>query len=73
MQYSDGRNGRCAVGVLMSYFGWDGRDDYNATSGLIAALDKLKLAGIDTDLLINLNDSGCTFGEMADYLDRISK
>ena len=23
-QYSDGNNGRCAIGVLMSYFGWDG-------------------------------------------------
>jgi hypothetical protein len=24
LQYSDGHNGRCAIGVLMSYFGWDG-------------------------------------------------
>ncbi|HZA70235.1 MAG TPA: hypothetical protein VE548_11105 [Nitrososphaeraceae archaeon] len=22
-QYSDGRNGRCAMGVILSYFGWD--------------------------------------------------
>ena len=27
MQYSDGKNGRCAIGVIMSYFGWDGKDD----------------------------------------------
>ena len=24
-QYSDGNNGRCAIGVLISYFGWDGK------------------------------------------------
>jgi hypothetical protein len=24
-RYSDGNNGRCAIGVIMSYFGWDGR------------------------------------------------
>lgn len=23
-QYSDGNNGRCTIGVLISYFGWDG-------------------------------------------------
>jgi hypothetical protein len=28
-QYSDGHNGRCALGVIMSYFGWDGTDDYS--------------------------------------------
>jgi hypothetical protein len=22
MQYSDGQNGRCAIGVIMSYLGW---------------------------------------------------
>jgi hypothetical protein len=70
MQYSDGHNGRCAIGVLMSYFGWDGRDDYDAAGGLFAALGELKHAGIDEDLLINLNDSGHTFDEIADYLDR---
>ena len=68
--YSDGHNGRCAIGVLMSYFGWDGRDNYDAAGGLFAALGELKHAGIDEDLLINLNDSGHTFDEIADYLDR---
>ena len=28
-QYSDGHNGRCAIGVMMSYFGWDGTDDFD--------------------------------------------
>jgi hypothetical protein len=68
--YSDERDGRCAIGVLMSYFGWDGSDDYNAVSGLFAVLGQLKYAGIDEDLLINLNDSGYTFDQIADYLDR---
>jgi hypothetical protein len=59
--------------VLMSYFGWDGKNDYNAAIGLSAALGELKHAGIDEDLLINLNDSGYSFDEIAGYLDRIDK
>jgi hypothetical protein len=70
MQYSDGHNGRCAIGVIMSYFGWDGKDDFDTARILVAALGELKHAGIDEDLLINLNDSGHTFDEIADYLDR---
>jgi hypothetical protein len=26
-RFSDGCNGRCAIGVIMSYFGWSGKDD----------------------------------------------
>jgi len=33
----------------------------------------LKHAGIDEDLLINMNDSGLTFDEIADYLDTIDE
>jgi hypothetical protein len=68
----DWRNGRCAVGVLMSYFGLDGKDDYNAASGIFAAIGQLKYAGIDEDLLINLNDSGYSFDEIAEYLDKLT-
>jgi hypothetical protein len=71
--YSDDHNGRCAIGVLMSYFSWDGRVDLDTANDLIAISDVLKHANIDYDLLIDLNDSGCTFEEIADYLDRISK
>jgi hypothetical protein len=49
----------------MSYFNWDGKDDYMAASGLFAALGEFKHAGIDEDLLINLNDSGYSFDEIA--------
>lgn len=69
-QYSDGYNGRCAIGVLMSYFGWDGRVDLHTANDLIAISDVLEHANIDYDLLIDLNDSGYTFEEIADYLDR---
>ena len=31
-RYSDGRNGRCAIGVIMSYFGWNGKDDGEAST-----------------------------------------
>jgi hypothetical protein len=30
-QYSDGHNGRCALGVIMSYYGWNGKDDSQLT------------------------------------------
>jgi hypothetical protein len=70
-RYSDEDNGRCAVGVIMSYYGWDGSDNFNAVIGLFGALGELKYAGIDEDLLIDLNDSGYTFDEIADYIDTI--
>jgi hypothetical protein len=73
MQYSDGHNGRCAMGVIMSYFGWDGRVNFDAATNLLAVSDELIHAGIDEDLLIDMNDSGFTFDEIADYLDRIDK
>jgi hypothetical protein len=49
MQYSDGKNGRCAIGVIMSYFGWDGTDDFDTVKVLFAAMGKLKRAGIDEE------------------------
>ena len=70
MQYSDGKNGRCAFGVIMSYFGWDGTDDFDTAKVLFAAMGKLKRAGIDEELLMELKDLGMTFDEIADYLDR---
>jgi hypothetical protein len=69
-RYSDGRNGRCAPGVIMSYFGWNGRDDSNASSKLLGTLITLRSAGIDKNVIIEMNDSGFTFDEIADYLDR---
>ena len=29
-RYSNGQNDRCALGVVMSYFGWNGIDDSRA-------------------------------------------
>jgi hypothetical protein len=69
-KYSDGHNGRCAIGVIMSYYGWDGKDWTGASSELFAALFALRHAGISTDLLIDLNDSGMPFDNMADYVDQ---
>ena len=53
----------------MSYF-WDGRIELDTANDLIAISDVLKHFNIDYDLLIDLNDSGYTFEEIADYLDR---
>jgi hypothetical protein len=68
-RYSDGKNGRCAIGVIMSYFGWDGKDDSQAASKLLGALITLRAAGVDKNLLIEMNDSGKTFDEIADFLE----
>jgi len=68
-QYTDGRGGRCVMGVIMSYYGWDGKCINNAERRLYAALVALRRAGISKELLIELNDSGATFDEIADYLD----
>ena len=70
-RYSDGGNGRCALGVIMSYYGWDGKDDSQAASKLLGTLIALRSAGIDKNLLIEMNDSGISFDEIADYLDKI--
>jgi hypothetical protein len=68
-QYTDGRGGRCVMGVIMSFYGWDGKCINNAERRLYAALVALRRAGISKELLIELNDSGATFDEIADYLD----
>ena len=59
-QYSDGHNGRCAMGVIMSYFGWDGKDDVRASRKLLSAFIALTHAGVSKDLVVQLN---------AEYLD----
>ena len=71
-RYSDGHNGRCALGVIMSYYGWNGQDDSEAATKLRGTLIALRYAGIDRNLLIEMNDSGLSFDEIADYLDKIS-
>jgi hypothetical protein len=70
-RYSDGHDGRCALGVLMSYYGWNGKDDFQATKKLLGTLIVLRYAGIDKNLLIEMNDSGSTFDEIADYIDKV--
>jgi hypothetical protein len=68
-RYSDELDGRCAVGVIMSYFGWNGMHNSTAPTSLQTALHKLKDAGIRSGTVIKLNDSGKTFDEIADYID----
>jgi hypothetical protein len=71
-RYSDGHNGRCALGVIWSYFGWDGRPDSDMTMSIKAALPTLAKTGLGDDFsIIELNDTGWSFDEIADYIDRI--
>ena len=71
-RYSDGGNGRCALGLIMSYYGWNGKDDPQTASKLLGTLIALKYAGIDKNSLIDMNDSGMSFDEIADYLDKLA-
>src|SRR5262245_2466456 len=68
-RYSDGNNGRCAMGVIMSYFGWNGKDDIRASRKLLSAFIAITQTGVSKDLVVQLNDSGMSFDEIADYLD----
>jgi hypothetical protein len=54
----------------MSYFGWNGIDDSRAAGKLLAATNALREAGVSQCSIIELNDSGFTFDEIADYIDR---
>ena len=42
-----------------------------ATSKLLGTLIALRCAGFDKNSLIEMNDSGMSFDEIADYLDKI--
>jgi hypothetical protein len=58
------------MGVIMSYFGWNGKDESQATSKLLGALIAVRASGIDKNLIIEMNDSGFTFDEIANYIDK---
>ena len=59
-----------AICVIMEYYGWDGNHDSDMTTSLRATYYALKKAGISDDIIVELNDSGRTFDEIADFLDR---
>ena len=42
MRYSDGEDGRCAIGVIMSYLGGNGKDEPDPAQILLAAFDNMK-------------------------------
>lgn len=69
-RYTDGQAGRCVMGLIMSYYGWDGKCITNAERKLYAAQVALRRAGISKELLIELNDSGASFDDIANYLDQ---
>ena len=70
---SDGRNGRCAAGVLLSYYGWNGRDFFGIARSLICTFHLLKNAGVQIDFIAQLNDSGKKFDEIVDLLDKVGR
>ena len=69
-RYGDGKNGRCVVGVLASYFGWDGKSKDDITSiRFHEKIDYLLDGKISLLELFELNDKEHkTFDEIADIL-----
>ena len=57
------------MGVIMEYYGWNGKQNSNMTC-LQAAYCALKKSGISDDIIFQMNDTGKTFVEIADFLDR---
>ena len=57
----------------MFYFSWNGKDDCESSDRLLEALDVLDHDNFSENLIIRLFDSGMTFEEVADYLDRIDR
>ena len=53
-RYSDGHNGRCAIDMIISYHGWNGKDDSNAGGKLLSTLVALRYAGVSKELIIRL-------------------
>ena len=52
-------DGRCAMGAIYSYFGWDGGPDSDMTMSITAALPELEKTGLRDDFsIIELNDAG---------------
>ena len=55
------------MGVLISYFGWDGKSDSDIATSLKAAIPTLTKTGLTDDFfIIDMNDSGFTFDQIAD-------
>jgi hypothetical protein len=44
--YSDEPDGRCAIGVIMEYYGWDGKHNSDITKSLQITYHELKKANI---------------------------
>ena len=53
----------------MSDFDWNGKDDIRVSRKLLSAFIVLSNAGVSKDLVVQLNDFGMSFDEIADYID----
>ena len=68
-RYSDGHNGGCVIGVVMSYYGWNGIADPDNPTRILATV-AIYDEQVSVINLVKLNDSNMTFEEIANYLDK---
>ena len=60
------------MGVILSYYGWDGKLNSlcDASPSCQADRQAMRNAGISRSCIIDQNDLGYTFDEIADHLSR---
>ena len=62
--------------LSVSYYGWNGKrdsDSFDVARSLTSTLHALKNTGVQIDFIAQLNDSGVTFDEIADFLDKVDR
>jgi hypothetical protein len=69
--FSDRENGRCALGVIYSYFGWSGGNDIQDRAAPYYAVKAHRLIEYDASTISEMNDDGKTFDEIADWLEGV--
>jgi hypothetical protein len=64
-KYSDGKNGRCTLGLLHSSMGWDGKD-LSTRHSLRHLINNFEIHDITT--IVEINDQCNSFDEVMDKL-----
>ena len=59
-------------GHVLLWLGWR-RNSRASSKKLLSGLIALTHAGVSKDLVIQLNDSGMSFNDIADYLDQLNE
>ena len=65
--FSDGKGGFCALGVLVNFYGWDGKG--HAGEFYSRVIRELWKGNLKTSDVFTKNDAGWSFEQIADFLE----